>query len=147
MAQSPVWVWVLLYLVMINGLTYVAFFVDKRRAIRGEWRLRERTLLNLALIGGILGAKAGQYLLRHKSRKHSFVAELRVIMVLQGAVLLCAGVLFALPEGALEQGFAGRLAEMLPAPATESAATGATASETAEAEAQARPVITINRGL
>ena len=53
-------------------LTFVAFGIDKRQAMRGKWRIAEATLHLLALAGGWPGALTGQRLFRHKTRKARF---------------------------------------------------------------------------
>ena len=45
---------------------------DKTAARSGRWRVSERTLLNLGLIGGWPGAIIAQQVLRHKSKKTAF---------------------------------------------------------------------------
>jgi uncharacterized membrane protein YsdA (DUF1294 family) len=60
----------------------VAYAVDKRAAIRGRRRLRERTLLLLGLAGGWPGALVAQRLLRHKTAKASFQWKFRATVVL-----------------------------------------------------------------
>lgn len=66
------------------------FAADKRSAqnnSRGQrdWRVSESTLLLLAAIGGSAGAVAGQYFLRHKTRKQPFGSMLFGIVVLHVA--------------------------------------------------------------
>lgn len=60
------------WLLLTNILAFAAFAVDKRRALEGEGRLPETTLLLLATIGGWIGAKLAQIILRHKSSKQPF---------------------------------------------------------------------------
>ena len=79
----------LVYLAVINLATYAAFEVDKRRAIQREWRLPERLLLGLALIGGSIGAVAAQRRLRHKTLKQPFASELMMIVGLQAGIMTC----------------------------------------------------------
>ena len=67
----------------INFAAFAAFGIDKTRAVNGGWRIRESTLLFLALIGGSPGALAGRKAFRHKTRKQPFNSELRGIVVLQ----------------------------------------------------------------
>lgn len=76
------------YLAAVNLLACILFGVDKFNASRGTWRISERKLLVAALAGGSPGAFAGRALFRHKTRKHSFVLWLRLIITAQGLVLL-----------------------------------------------------------
>ena len=46
--------------------------VNKRAALRGDWRVAENTLHGLALLCGWPGALLAQELLRHKSAKPAF---------------------------------------------------------------------------
>ena len=55
-----------------SAVSVVAYFVDKRAAVKGTRRVRERTLHLLALAGGWPGAMAGQRLFRHKTRDQPF---------------------------------------------------------------------------
>lgn len=64
----------------MNVVTYTAFYVDKRSAIRGDWRIPEKTLLRLAFLGGSLGAKMAQSQLRHKTRKQPFARILNFLV-------------------------------------------------------------------
>jgi len=66
----------------INIVTFAAFGIDKWRAERQHARLPEAHLLLLALLGGALGAVAGQQFFRHKTRKQPFRT------LLMGAVLV-----------------------------------------------------------
>ena len=57
--------------------------IDKRRAKRDAWRIRERTLFLLALFGGSLGAIAGMWIFHHKTRHWYFVIGMPAILILQ----------------------------------------------------------------
>jgi len=70
-------------LAVINFLAFAAFGFDKAQAQRGGWRVRESTLLKLALFGGSPGAYAGRSAFRHKTRKQPFNSQLRFTVVLQ----------------------------------------------------------------
>ncbi|WP_417729019.1 DUF1294 domain-containing protein [Roseovarius sp.] len=72
----------LLYLLSLNLLTLGLFWWDKRCAVERRWRVPESTLLTLCLIGGSLGAKTGQGIFRHKTRKEPFRTSLNAIAVL-----------------------------------------------------------------
>jgi uncharacterized membrane protein YsdA (DUF1294 family) len=66
---------------------FVLWGIDKRRAIQGRWRIRERTLLGLVLCGGALGGYAGMTLFRHKTREKAFLAALYGGLIFHGAAL------------------------------------------------------------
>ncbi len=53
-------------------ITYITYSIDKSRAINGEYRISEKTLHILSLIGGWIGAILAQQRLRHKNKKVSF---------------------------------------------------------------------------
>ena len=63
--------------------TFAAYGVDKAQAIRGGWRVPERQLHGLALVGGAIGGWAGMLVFRHKIRKPVFVAVLIVASVVE----------------------------------------------------------------
>lgn len=75
------------YLAVINFTTCVAYGLDKGRAKSGKWRIPERTLLLLALIGGSLGALAGMIMFRHKTRKAKFVISVPVMFVVHCVIV------------------------------------------------------------
>ena len=74
---------VVVYLVLINVVTFITFGVDKSRARKHAWRIPEKTLIFLAIIGGSVGAIAGMYFFRHKTRHWYFVIGMPLILILQ----------------------------------------------------------------
>jgi len=84
----PNWLLVWLLLFAMNSTAFAAFGVDKRRALEGRWRVRDRDLLLLALLGGVAGAWLGRWYFRHKTRTLSFSVALCAITALQGMILL-----------------------------------------------------------
>lgn len=71
------------WLVAVNIAAFAAFGVDKSRARRDKWRVRERTLFVLAILGGSLGAILGMRLFHHKTRHWYFRFGLPLILALQ----------------------------------------------------------------
>jgi uncharacterized membrane protein YsdA (DUF1294 family) len=57
--------------------------IDKSRARRHEWRIPERTLFLVSLIGGSIGTWAGMYIFRHKTKHWYFVMGMPTILILQ----------------------------------------------------------------
>ncbi len=81
---------ILAFLIAMNLLAFAAFGWDKRQARLEQWRVRETTLLMLALLGGSPGAFAGRAVFRHKTRKQHFVTQLWLVVVLQAAGMAAA---------------------------------------------------------
>lgn len=71
------------YWILINLLTFVLFFRDKKAAVRGQWRTPERTLLSAAFLGGALGGLAGMYLCHHKTKKAKFYLLVPLFLLVQ----------------------------------------------------------------
>ena len=82
----------LVYLLMINVVTFLVYAADKRKAKKGKMRVPEKTLFLLAGIGGSIGALLGMQVLRHKTKHMSFVIGIPLILIVQ--ILLAAGIWF-----------------------------------------------------
>jgi uncharacterized membrane protein YsdA (DUF1294 family) len=72
--------------VAMSVVSFLLFGADKRRAVRGEFRVRERTLLSSALLGGP-GAFLGMLVFRHKTKKPLFRFLVPLFFVLDAALL------------------------------------------------------------
>ena len=71
-------------LTIIGGMSFLLFAmmgIDKALAKRGAWRVPEKTLFLLALLGGALGGIIGMYFFRHKTRHASFKAGLAMLLI------------------------------------------------------------------
>lgn len=77
----PSWVWWVL--LAWNVLVFLIYGIDKRRAIKGKYRISERTLLLLAMVFGGLGAVFGVFLLRHKITRPKFIYPVPVLLMIQ----------------------------------------------------------------
>jgi len=84
---------VALYLLVLNFTGFWLFVRDKRAAIKGERRISEDRLLAVAFLGGSVGAKFGQLIMRHKIRKEPFRQQLNGILSVQ---IVAAAAAFAL---------------------------------------------------
>lgn len=77
----------MIYLGIINVITFLAFAIDKLHAIKGKRRIRIITLLGLAFVGGSAGALLGMYTLRHKTKVYYFTVGVPLIMIMQAVVV------------------------------------------------------------
>lgn len=73
--------------VFMSPASMFLYSADKNAARRGKWRISERTLLLVDLLGGWIGALFAQIVLRHKIRKPSFLVPFWAIV--GGHFLLC----------------------------------------------------------
>ena len=73
----------LAYLALMNGAAFGAMGIDKWKARHDKWRIRERTLFLLAILGGSPGAILGMLLFRHKTRHWYFRYGLPAILIFQ----------------------------------------------------------------
>ena len=71
------------FVLFMNIFGFVLMGIDKRRAIRHEWRIPEKTFFLVSLLAGSVGTLAGMYVFRHKTRHGSFVIGIPVILCLQ----------------------------------------------------------------
>ncbi|USK72541.1 DUF1294 domain-containing protein [Peribacillus asahii] len=82
----------MVYMIFINILAFVIMGMDKKRARNGEYRISERTLWTVAVIGGGTGAYLGMKQFRHKTKHASFKWGLPVLMVIQLGLLVTYGI-------------------------------------------------------
>lgn len=79
--------WILVYYIIINVTTFMLYGLDKRKAVRGVWRIPEKTLLGIAALGGALGAFLGMYAFHHKTKHWKFRIAVPCYFIIH--VLLC----------------------------------------------------------
>ena len=56
------------YLVLLSIITFIAYGVDKKKAIKGKYRTKEKTLLLLSFLGGAFGGYPAMLVFRHKTK-------------------------------------------------------------------------------
>lgn len=76
-------IYLLIYVLVMSLIAFAAFGIDKLKAKTNAWRIPERTLFILALLGGGIGAFLGMKVFRHKTRHQQFVIGIPAIMVIQ----------------------------------------------------------------
>ena len=80
------WTVLLVWLAVINLLTFIVYGADKRRARKGKWRVPEKTLFLLPLLGGSVGALLGMRVFHHKTKHWYFVWGIPAILLAQIAL-------------------------------------------------------------
>ena len=73
----------IIYLLIINALGFLLMLIDKYKARKNLWRIPEKTLLGVALMGGCIGSFAGMQIFRHKTKHPQFYIGIPIIMAVQ----------------------------------------------------------------
>lgn len=79
---------VIIYFLIINIISFLAMWIDKEKAKKGSWRIKESTLFFLVFFGGGIGGIAGMYLFRHKTKKLYFTLGFPIILITEIVCLL-----------------------------------------------------------
>ena len=77
---------ILLYIVLINILTFFIYGIDNLKAKKSKWRVSENTLIGMAIIGGSIGAWLGMKIWHHKTLHKKFKYGVPLILVAQTAL-------------------------------------------------------------
>ena len=76
------------YLAVITLVTFFLFGIDKYKAKKSKWRVKESTLIWLAVFGGSVGAWLGMKVWHHKTQHNKFRIGIPAIFLLQVALVL-----------------------------------------------------------
>ena len=71
------------YILVINLYGIFLMYSDKKKSIKGKWRVPESKLFFIAFIFGGLGILSGMYLFRHKTKHMKFVVLIPLICLIQ----------------------------------------------------------------
>lgn len=80
--------YVILYVILINAFGLAIMALDKFKAEKGFWRIPEKTIFVVTLLGGGIGTIAGMYMFRHKTKKLKFTIGLPTILVSEIALII-----------------------------------------------------------
>ena len=78
----------IIYLIVVNVVTFIMYGIDKWKATRKKWRIPEATLLGFAVIGGGVGAWLGMKLWHHKTLHKKFKYGVPIILIVQIALIV-----------------------------------------------------------
>ena len=72
----------IVYLLLANVIAFAMYGIDKRKAMKDQWRIPEKTLILAALIGGSFGAFVGMQVFHHKTKHWKFILGVPACMIL-----------------------------------------------------------------
>ena len=79
------------YVLVMSIIGFLSMYIDKRKAIKHQWRIPEKTLFIIALLGGSIGSNLGMTICRHKTKHWYFVIGMPVILILQIIIVIGVG--------------------------------------------------------
>jgi len=77
-----------IYYIIINIVGFAVMGIDKKRAVRGAWRISEASLFMTAFLGGAAGCTLGMQYFRHKTKHWYFKYGMPAIFFIQLALFL-----------------------------------------------------------
>lgn len=80
--------YILIYFILINLLAFIMFWFDKRAAQNSQWRISEKALIIVSMLGGTVGSLVSMNVFRHKTKKIKFILGIPIILVLQIAFII-----------------------------------------------------------
>lgn len=80
--------YIVMYLLIVNIVAFLMYGLDKQKAKRGSWRIPEKALIGIALIGGSIGAFLGMQVFHHKTKKMKFSLGVPLIFLFQVGVFI-----------------------------------------------------------
>lgn len=78
---------VAIYLVVMNIIAFASMGIDKKKAMKGAWRIPEKSLFLPVILGGSLGGVLGMKHFRHKTKHWYFQYGFPMFLVIDIAVL------------------------------------------------------------
>ena len=81
-------IFLLIYLLLINIVSFILFAIDKGKAKRKKWRISKKILLITSFLGGATGSLMAMVIFKHKLSKKSFYIGVPVFIVLNKIAML-----------------------------------------------------------
>ena len=76
------------YLIFINIVGLLSMYLEKYFAKNNMYRISEKNLFFIAIIGGSIGSIIGMYQFRHKTKHRQFTTGLPFIIFIQIMILI-----------------------------------------------------------
>ncbi|MFD1850749.1 DUF1294 domain-containing protein [Oceanobacillus bengalensis] len=83
---------ILFFIIGVNIIGLFMMRIDKQKAIKGAYRIPERTMWIIAFLGGAIGTYMGMRMFRHKTKHRSFIIGMPILVIMN--LVLFAYLLF-----------------------------------------------------
>ncbi|SHK26560.1 DUF1294 domain-containing protein [Paramaledivibacter caminithermalis] len=77
------------FILTINLFGFIIILIDKYKAKKNKWRVKESNFFIIAILGGVIGILLGMTMFRHKTQHKSFYIGIPLIYLLN-KVILCS---------------------------------------------------------
>ncbi len=78
----------ILILLLLNIAGFISMGIDKRRAIKKQWRIPEKTLFLICLLGGGIGSTLGMFFFHHKTKHWYFRIGFPLIALVEYGIFI-----------------------------------------------------------
>lgn len=80
-------IYILYYYIIINVISFSFSALDKFKARKNKWRIKENTLHLFSFLGGVYGSLLSMKFLRHKTKKIKFKIITTVAFIIHTAII------------------------------------------------------------
>lgn len=77
-----------IYLLIMSLIGYISMWSDKKKAIKGKYRIPEKTLFLIAILGGSIGSILGMQKFKHKTKHWYFKYGMPLILIAQVSIIV-----------------------------------------------------------
>lgn len=78
---------IIIYLVLINIIGFLSMYIDKKKSVNHKWRISEKALILIAILGGAVGSLIGMRSFRHKTKHLKFTLGIPFIIIIEAFLL------------------------------------------------------------
>ncbi len=80
-------------LILMSLITFITYGIDKAKAKKETRRIKEKTLLEMTILGGAIGALFGRIIFHHKTNKIYFSITIYLSLIAQISLMVLAAIL------------------------------------------------------
>ncbi len=80
----------IMYILIINLFGFFAMIIDKYKAKKNKWRIKERNFFIIGILGGATGILLGMTMVRHKTQHKSFSIGIPILYLINTIIMSIA---------------------------------------------------------
>ncbi len=80
----------ILYILIVNLLGFSIMLLDKYKAKKNKWRIKEKSFFITAILGGASGILLGMTMVRHKTQHKSFYIGIPILYLVNKTIMTLA---------------------------------------------------------